>query len=316
MSESGWGDDIIYFDDVDFLDETNDNLFPANTDLYQYNNNKHVGAYREAIYIKSTEMNPPSGGSVANLYAESTSAPLTGIEFVCDAIEFSTVKKIKRIHAIIDIGAGGEIMSSQTEDVNKRIIDVDMCISATKTAAELDAAPESYSNYELGITDESTLAYGGDVDSIAKSAKFKFTLKNEGASTDYGEVKVYQIILETEDALFFENTTEYDVSQPSDKLFIYADSTANDELSPNQININPNNSLRVQAVIDNGLGVLALPTGQKVFTIQELIALAGASFTGNYDMTLYFLDANTLQYIKFTFVDSETANMGTIENVT
>ena len=115
---------------------------------------------------------------------------------------------------------------------------------------------------------------------------------------------------------WFDNKTEYEVVQPSTKLFIFADSVANDELSPNELNINPNNSLRVQAVIDDGLTALSLTTGQKVFTIQELIALAGATFTGFYDITLYFLDANTLQYIKFTFVDEETANMGTIENVT
>lgn len=307
------------FIDPDFLDADNLNFFPSNTDLYQYNSGRHIGAYREAIYIDSTSMTAPPNGSVASGYAESTSAPGTGIEFVCDAIEFSRAKKIKRIHVLIDIGTGGEIMSSQTEDANRRSIDVDMCFSATKTAAELDAAPETYSNYALGITDVSTLEYGGDVDEIAKSVKFKFTLKNEGSSTDFGEVKVYQIIPETEDVKHFENLVEYEVPQPSTKLYTFADTTEEDELSACELNINPFNDVvvaaKVQAVIDDGLTALTLPTGQKVFTVQELIALAGATFTGNYNIDINYLDANTVSGIVYTYADGTMQTLGTIEPV-
>lgn len=128
-----------------------------------------------------------------------------------------------------------------------------------------------------------------------------------------------QITISEDAALFlFENENRYEAPQVSTKLLNFAVSAANDENAPFKININPFSDVSVQSwvqsIIDNGLTALSLPTGQTKFTIKELIALAGATFTDSNQITLHYYDANTIDYIVFT--DGEvTKTMGTTENV-
>lgn len=270
------------FDSIAFNDIVIDNYSLPNKDLYQYSTkdtNPHIGAIGYSVYVDSTSMNAPPTGTLVNGYAETTAAPLTGVEFICNAVELNAVQYIGKIHAIVDVGAGGEIMSSLTEDTNSRILDVEYCYSLDKSAAELDAAPEAYNSLKIGLLDAALTI--DSISQLAKSIKLKFTIKNEGASIDFGEVKVYQLIVETFEVL---GTEVYNVKQLSDGNgnFILKETSAGVWESAYKIEVNPKNNQEVQAIWDTATGL----TQVSELTAQQFMDAISAST----DLTALFLE--------------------------
>lgn len=261
-----WGANLE-FDTIDYNDPSNNNLSLASKDLYQYSTeypySSPIGSNPYSIYIDSTQMNPDSNSSISSGYAIRTSPNES--EIICDAIEFDKSQIIKRIYAIIDIGTGGEIMSSQIEDANRRIIDVDLSVSATKTASQLDSNPENYNNYKIGIIDN---AFNYDeINEVAKSCKVKFTIKNEGSSPDFGEVRVHQIIIETTSLNFIEN---YNVKQYGGGNGYYLSRSGK---SAYKEDINPTGNATLQDAI-NATGIV--PHNTSIFSAIDLEELAAS----------------------------------------